>query len=284
MESINGSQKLKAFHYFLLDKEIASLPKKNISDSDEQFLKILTSIQTNNKTTFEEIYTIKSKSKPSKDSPAPFVNDDYLIFSLIIAITKFGIDKTWIKNILSIRNRNTTTITLENILNENYSSTSNLAEVVLMYLQLNNQSKMNNHMLNAAYKSITANITLLENRNDFQILCAFRAFDLIIEQKEASEGNEIALLKTFNQNFTKRIKLLSWLLQASIFFGLIYGLFKLPIYSPKSIAFIEKYNFVFTLLGVSGFTFLGNQIPFIKNKSQELLMTLFGYPKELIKK
>ena len=37
------------------------------------------------------------------------------------------------------------------------------------------------------------------------------------------------------------------------------------------------------ILGVLGFTFLGNQIPFIKNKSQELLMRLFGYPKELLR-
>lgn len=283
MERINGSPKLMAFHHFLLDKDISSLSNGNDSDSDEQFFKVLFSIQTNNKTVFEEFYAKKSKSNPSKDSPAPFVNDDYLIFSLIIAITKFKIDKTWIKNILSIRNRNVTTITLENILNENYSSTSNQAEVILMYLQLSNQSKINNDLLNAAFKSITANITLLENRNDFQILCAFRAYDLIIELKEASEGNEITLLKKFNQSFKTRIKILSWISQAGVFFGLIYCLFKLPIYSPETIQFIGKYNFIFAIIGVSGFTLIGNQIPFIKSKSQELLMRLFGYPKELIK-
>lgn len=284
IERINESLKLKAFNHFLLGKEIDSLSNNNVSETDEQFFKLLSAITSENKTTFEEIYSKKSKSNPTKESPAPFVNDDYLIFCLIIAISKFKIDKTWIKNILSIRNRNTTTITLENILNENYSSTSNQAEVVLMYLHLCNQSKINNDLLNVTYKSITENTTLLENRNDFQILCTFKAYDLIIEQKEASEGNEITSLKSFNQNFKERIKILSWILQAAILFGLIYGLFKLPIYSPEVITFIEQYNFVFTLIGVSGFTFLGNQIPFIKNKSRELLMQLFGYPKELIKK
>ncbi len=283
MERINESPKLKMFHHFLLDKDISSL-SNNAGDLDEQFFKILSSIQTNNKTTFEEVYAKKSKSNPSKDSPAPFVNDDYLIFCLIIAITKFNIDKTWIKNIISIRNRNATTITFENILNENYSSTSNQTEVVLMFLHLNNPSKINNNLLNIAFKSITENTALLENRNDFQILCAFRAYDLIIELKEASEGNEIMSLKNFNQKFKARIKALSWISQAGILFGLIYGLFKLPIYSPETITFIEKYNFVFTIIGVFGFTLIGNQIPFIKNKSQEILMRLFGYPKELIKK
>lgn len=282
MERINESPKLKAFHNFILGKDVSTL-SNNVSDVDEQFFKILSAIQTNNKSEFEEIYVKKSKSNPSKDSPAPFVNDDYLIFCLIIAITKFDIDKTWIKNIISIRNRNVTTITLENILNENYSSTSNQSEVVLMFLHLCNQSKISNDLLNIAFKNITENTTLLENRNDFHILCAFRAYDLIIVQKEASEGNEITSLKNFNQNFKKRIKILSWILQAGVFFGLIYGLFKLPIYSPEIIAFIDKYNSVFTIIGVSGFTLIGNQIPFIKNKSQELLMRLFGYPNELIK-
>lgn len=282
IERVNKSMKLKAFHHFLLGKEVCSW-SKDISDSDEQFIKILSSIQSNNKTAFEDIYLKKSKSNPSKDSPAPFVNDDYLIFCLIIAITKFTIDKIWLKNIISIRNRNSTTITFENILNENYSSTSNQSEVVLVFLNLCMQSLINNQILNAGFKSVTENTALLENRDDFQILCAFRAYDIVIEQKEASEGNEITLLKKFNERFKSRIKVLSWISQAGIFFGLIYVLFKLPIFSPETITFIEKYNFVFTFIGVSGFTLMGNQIPFIKHKSQELLMRLFGLPKELIK-
>jgi xanthosine utilization system XapX-like protein len=282
MERVNESFKLNAFHYFLLGKEVSSLSSK-VSDLDHQFYEILFSIQTNNKTAFQEIYAKKSKSNPSKESPAPFVNDDYLIFCLIIAIDKFSIDKTWMKNIISIRNRNAITITFENILNENYLSTSNQIDVVLIFLNLCNQSKINNNLLNAAYKSITENTTLLENRNDFQILCAFRAYDLVIEQKEVCEGNEITLLKNFNQKFKTRIKILSLLLQAGFVLGLIYSLFKLPIYSPETIELINKYNFVFSIIGVIGFTLIGNQIPFIRNKTLEYLMKLFGYPKELIK-
>lgn len=283
MERINESPKLKAFHHFLLGKDVRAL-SNNVSDADEQFFKILSAIQTNNKTSFEEIYVKKSKSNPSKDSPAPFVNDDYLIFCLIIAIIKFGIDKTWIKSIISIRNRNTTTITFENILNENFSSTSNQSEVVLTFLQLCDQSKINNDLLNVALKSITENTTLLENRNDFQTLCAFRAYDLVIYQKEASEGNEITALKNFNQKFKTRIKVLSLFLQTGVSFGLIYGAVKLPFYSAETVKFLNDYDFMFNVFGIFGLTFLSNLIPFVKNKSQELLMRLFGYPKELIKK
>lgn len=282
MVRVSESLKLKAFHLFLLDKDISFVFNNNLSDSDELFFKILFAIRTNNKTAFDEIYQKKSKSKPSKDSPTPFVNDDYLIFSLIIGICKFNIEKTWINYIISVRNRNVTTITFENILNQNYLSTSNLTEVVLVFLKLYNESKISNDLLNTSLKSITENANLLENRSDFQILCAFTAYDLIIYQKEASEGNEIAALKKFNKEFIMRIKILSWIFQAGIFLALIYGLFKLPIYTPKVVSFLEKYDYIFTLLGVSGFTFLGNRIPFIKNKSHYFLMKIFGYPEELI--
>lgn len=280
-QRVNESLKLKAFHQFLLGNEV-STSFNNITDLEEQFFKILFSIQTNNKTVFQEIYIRKSKSNPSKNSPAPFVNDDYLIFCLIIAITKFGIDKTWIRHIISIRNRNIITITFENILNENYSSTSNQLEVILIFLNLCKQSSIDDNLLNAVFKSIIENTKMLENRNDFEIFCTFRAYDLIVEQKEANVGNEITLLKQFSQNFKKRIKILSWFLQGVILFSLIYGLFKLPIYSPEAIKMISDYNYVFTIIGAFGFTILGNQISFIKDQSQQLLMRLFGYPKELI--
>lgn len=284
MERINESLKLKAFHYFLMDKDIVSLYNRNISETEEQFLNLLTSIQANDKNQFKEVYTPKSKSNPKNQSSAPFVNDDYFIFSLIIGICKFNIEKTWINNILSIRIRNATTITFENILNENYASKSNQAEIILLYLQLYNPSEINNNLLNTAYKSIIDNINLFENKNDFYILCVVRAYDLIIYQKEASDGSEVTALKKFSYNFSKRIKVLAWILQLIILFALLYGLFKLPIYSVKTIVFLETYNFVFTLLGAFGITVLGNKIPVFKIKSQELLMRLFGFPKELIKK
>lgn len=284
LDRINESSKLKAFHYLLLGKEINSLANNNLSDADEQFFKILYAIQTSNKTAFEEIYAKKSKSNPTKDSPAPFVNDDYLIFCLIIAIIKFGIDQTWIKSIISIRNRNTTTITFENILNENFSSTSNQTEVVLTFLQLCKQSKINNDLLNQAFKSITENTTLLESRNDFQILCAFRAYDFVIYQKEASEGNEITSLKNFNQKFKTRIKISSWIIQVGISFGLIYIILELPKYSPEIVALIDKNGYIFNIFGALGITLFSNIFSFIRNKSKEILMLLFGYPKELIKR
>src|SRR5690606_25653693 len=97
----------------------------------------------------------------------------------------------------------------ENILKENYASTSNLPEIVLMFLKFINQSLITNDLLNFTFRKINENTILFDDKSDFRILCAIRAYDLIIERKEATEGNEITLLKKCNQNFKKRIKILS---------------------------------------------------------------------------
>jgi xanthosine utilization system XapX-like protein len=206
-----------------------------------------------------------------------------MIFTIIIGVSKFNLDKHWIKHIVSIRSRSAITITFDNLLSENYYSTSNLPEIVLMFLQNVNSGLITNELLNSTINKINENTGLFNSKSDFQILCAIHAYNSIILLKQAPEGSEIQLLKTFNSRFVKRTKLLSWVLQSGILIGLIYGLLKIPIYSPETIEIINKYNFVFTILGALGITFLGNQLTFISKKTHELTMILLGYPTKLLK-
>jgi hypothetical protein len=283
LNRISDSPKLSALNQLLFGKTISQPRDNDLSETDEIYFGIISAIQSNDKNSFEKYYNIKSKSNPSKDSSAPFVNDDYLLFSIILGVSKFNLDKSWIKNIVAIRSKNPITITFDNLLSENYYSTSNLSEIVLMFLQKINQGLITNDFLNSTFKKINENTTLLETKSDFQILCAIHAYNLIILLKEAPDGSEIKLLKSFDSRFVKRMKVLSWVLQVGILFGLIYGMLKLPIYTPETVNIFNKYSFVFTILGALGFTFFGNQLSFIKRKTHELTMRLFGYPKELIK-
>jgi hypothetical protein len=283
LNRISDSPKLSALNQLLFGKAISQPSDNDLSETDEIYFGIISAIQSNDKNSFEKYYNIKSKSNPSKDSSAPFVNDDYLLFSIILGVSKFNLDKSWIKNIVAIRSKNPITITFDNLLSENYYSTSNLSEIVLMFLQKINQGLITNDFLNSTFKKINENTTLLESKSEFQILCAIHAYNLIILLKEAPEGSEIKLLKSFDSRFVKRMKVLSWVLQVGILFGLIYSMLKLPIYSPETVNIFNNYSFVFTILGALGFTFFGNQLSFIKRKTHELTMRLFGYPKGLIK-
>lgn len=283
LDRINIIPKLSAFNEFLLGKAITKPKGIDLSEADEIYFGIISAIQSEDKLAFENYYHKRSKSNPSKESPAPFVNDDFLIFAIILGVSKFNIDKSWIKNIISIRSKNTISTTLDNLLSENYYSTSNLPEIVLIFLERFNQRLITENFLNSTFKRINDNTTLLQSKSDLQILCAIHAYNSIILLKELPEGSEVHLLKTFNSRFIKRTKQLTWILQVIIGLGLIYGLLKLPIYSPEAVVILERYNYAFTVLGTLGITFLGNQLNFIKSKAHDLTMKLFGYPTELIK-
>lgn len=284
LERIRENPKLSAFNSLLIGKAICMTGDKNINEADEIYFGIITAILANDKVEFEKYYSKKSKSNPNKEYPAPFVNDDFLIFSLILGVAKFNLDKAWIEYIISIRSNSPITTTFRNLLAENYYSTSNLPEIVFMFLHNINQNFITNNILNSTFKKINENTSLLESKSDFQILCAIHAYNSIILLKEAPEGSEIQLLKTFESRFVKRMKVLSWLIHWLIQAGIIYGLLKLPRYSPETVKLINDYGFAFTILSSLGFTFLGNQISFIKRKTYEFTMRLFGYPKEFIKK
>lgn len=284
LHRISDNPKLSAFNHFLVDKAITNPKGIETSESDEIYYGIISAIQSNDKTAFEKHYSKKSKSNPGKESPAPFVNDDFLIFSIIIGVSKFKLDKSWIKNIVSIRSKNPITTTIDNLLSENYYSTSNVHEIVLMFLQKLNPSLITNDFLNSTFIRINENTALLDSKSDFQILCAINAYNSIILLKEVPEGSEIQLLRSFNSRFLKRTKVLSWALQIGVLIGLLYVLLNLPIYSPGIVEVIDKYEFLFNILGALGLTFLGNQLEYFKKIFHEIAIRLLGYPQGLIKK
>ncbi|CAM2963535.1 hypothetical protein SAMN05444143_110110 [Flavobacterium succinicans] len=284
LSRINESHKLTAFNNLLLAKKVVIPKDQDLNESEEIYFGIINAIQISNKVDFEKYYNKKNKSKPNKDSPAPFVNDDFLMFSFIVGVVKFEMDKDWLYSIVSIKNKNAITVTFENILNENYYSTSNLPEIVFMFLQLRDHALITNEFINFTFKKVTENIELFQSRSDFRILCSLRAYDSILRLKESPDKSELDMFKKFNGRFIKRITYLSQVIHVVLFGLLIYVVLKLPTYSPEAIVFIEQYNFGFTIFGALGLSFLGNFIPIFKNKSQESIMRLLGYPNELVKK
>lgn len=283
LQSINDTAKLTAFHNFLIGTKF-QIDKYDSIEGNQLFFDLISAFQNNDKVKFLNLYDKKSKSNPNKEHPLPFVNDDFFLFVLIEGIIKFGIDKSWINKILSIRQRNDITITFENILNENFLSKSNLMTMVLVHSHLNQTPVITDELLNDSYNEITNKSELLQNKNDFEILCALQAYDLIILNKMTPERSDINLLNQFNKHFLKRIKVITWIIQVILLFVLLFFLLKIFILFPEYGALVNKYGPVFSVLGALGFTFLGNLIPSIKTKSQEFILLIFGYPKELIKR
>lgn len=254
-----------------------------LNGSQEVFFDIAKAIQDECKSDFLSQYEVKSKSRPNADSPAPFIHDDFLLFSLLVGIEKFAIETEWIQYIVSVRPRNAVTITFENIINKNFESTSNLPEVVFSFLHLSNAKEITPRLIDFTYETITSGNWSSSPHSDFQQISALHAYDLIVKLKTAPPGSDIYYWKTFDQAFAKRMEKLAWLIQFGLFAGIIYLLISLPNYSPEVVSFFEKYNYIFTLLGAFGITLLGNRIRFFKNWLTSLVMQLFGYPKGLLK-
>lgn len=278
---IKESPKLTAFYNLLFSIPIVP-PNQFSNDTEEIFYGIILSIQQDKKNDFDLNYSKKSKSNPSKDSPTPFVNDDFLIFCLVLGVLKFKYDTKWIKSIIAIRNRNPITITLENILCENYFSKSNLPELVLMFLHLTNPNLITNDFLNSAYKNINENTELFESKNDIQIICSVKSYDLIIYYKGAQDGNEIRLFKEFKSTFTKRIKILAWLIQTTLFVLILYGVMKFITINPQVKAYFDSIGSALKLLGLLGLSQIGNIVPFLRKFIYNAVLKSFGYPKEFI--
>jgi hypothetical protein len=274
---INESPILITFNNLLLGDSISMPNTTDLNEIDRIYYNTLIAFQTNNKSLFEEYYNIKRKSNPNKESPPPFVNNDFFIFSLLIGIIKFNIDKTWMQNVLSIRNRTPITITFENILNEDYISKSNLKEIILIYLYLNKNENLTNELLTDTFQHISNNTEQIFNdKNDFYTLCSLRAYDLIIKQKEYSH-----LLFLFQKKFLHRIKYLSWIVQTGIFVILLLGVVQLISIVPSINNFFNKFDPIF---GVLGFSIVGNFIAPFSKFTYRIIAQLLGYPKELLNK
>lgn len=274
---------MTAFDDLLSNKNIVSPQADTLNESDEIYFGLVNAIHNNDKTSFEQHFNKKNKSHPTKESQTPFVNDDFLIFCLIVGIKKFNLDKSWITGIISIRSRSRITITLENILNDNYYSTSNLYEIVLMHFQLYNPALITDEFISKIYRPIVENTELFANRSDFQIICALRAYDLITETKESPNRIETSWMLEFNASFLKRVKILSLILQTSFFVAILYGAMKLISVNPTIKAFFDNLKSAYIVFTVFGLSLLGNLSPNIKRIFFELLLRAFGYSNYLIK-
>ena len=275
LSHVETKPKLAAFYNLLYLGDL-SIPTNDVSETDSVYYESIASLLNQDKKRFLKAYRTISKRQVSSHTISPFVHDDFLIFSLLLGIKIFKIETQWIKSIVAIRNRNSITITLENILNDNYASTSNNHEIIISFLSIYDPSKFNNDLLKSSYKVITRNSALLENQNDILILCSLRTFDLIVEMSNPTSGGEIEFLQRFEVRFLKRLKILAVLLYNLILLAILYFLTKLVGGLPEETrGQLNQYNLI---IGIVGAGLIGsNFIHTIRKKFTKLICLLFGY-------
>jgi hypothetical protein len=284
-QRIETTPKLSALKN-MLSRQVVCFPNEDlqISDTDTIYYEITTAIQTNDKNKFVEFFNKKNKSNPNKDTPPPFVHDDFLIFSIIIGVVKFDGDRVWIKNVVSTRTKNKTTTTFENILNGNFNHSENIKSIVFMYFQLIDQSKISSDFANETFASINANTQLFQDKNDLIIICTLLSYNRIVELKTLPDSNENKLLKSFETKFTKRIKILAFVIQSIILILMFYGLYEIITIKPEIKSLFDKIGSIIKITALVGISQLGNIFPWLRNLFYKTLLSAFGYPQKLIQK
>jgi hypothetical protein len=274
LSTISSNTKLTAFNSLISDNIKAWTVPDDASETDMIFFEMVIAIDKNLVSKFLENYQKISKRIPNNNSISPYIHDDYLIFAIITGALRYNCNKEWIIKVIGLRARTNTTITFENILNGNYKSTSNNGAIVVCVLNLVNMALLTQDVLTYTYKALLNNVGVFERKNDFEILCSIRAYEIIIELKDMADVSHFNNLIGFERTFLKRLEVISvvfYNICLLITFALLYKLYTIyPILK-------DKFNDTSVLLSLLGGVSLSNFITKFRLGFKLLLFKLLGY-------
>lgn len=269
----NISQNAKLTSFYNLVNEIAlPLPQNDLKEIDQIYFGVLDSLSRDDGKKFDQFYSQLSKRKIDSQSTSPFIHDDALIFLLIIGAVKYKHPTNWLKNLLNVRTPNNVTTTFKAIIENNIFSKTNLHFVVLVFLNLTQNASASDKLLNDAYISVSNATDLFENKNDFLITLALRAYDLVILAKGA-EGEVLTCLRQFETRFIQRTKLIAKVVYNILLFLVIYGTWKLLSLSPT---IKENVNDISTIVGIFGVQLVGNFFPALTRWVERVVQRSLG--------
>jgi hypothetical protein len=277
--SIQDNPKIALFSEFLKKQRITYVIDSTAPETDRLYFGFIISLCNNEKNDFTNLYTEISRRRPSQDSP--WIMNDFLIFLLICGVVKYGIDKTWILEVINARpegnaQNKPVNQTLRNLINGNILSTDNLFEIVIVFLDIQNQEQVDDKTFNILYKQISENVSLLNSKNDFLICVSLRAYDVIVTTKDTPDGAHNKQLKDFQEEFKKRVLIVS-----NVSYGLvcILGLFfilHLNRQYPDFKNFISDVGSILAIVGVGLFITFINKL---RMAIEKFYFFIFGYSK-----
>lgn len=268
LNKIQQIPKIKLFSDLLNGKQCDD----NIANVDAAYIGFIDSLSNNNEQKFKEFYNDFSRKKPSNESL--WINDDFLIFVLILGIVRYKIDRAWIKGAINARTTQkpehlSINKTFSNILDDNFQSNDNLYEIVIVLQDFLNLAISTEH-LDDLYNRISNNINLYSSQNDFLVCLSMKAMDIIIISKGLPDNKEIANLRDFVALFQKRVKTISKVIYLLILFAIIVLML---VFWEKYAEFFNSISVVFGLLGVG----LLSLIKWVQEKIYEFLLSVLGY-------
>ena len=239
---------------------------------DTAYIDFIECFINNDSQAFQKLYIEYTRKKPSSESL--WINDDFLIFILLLGIVRYNIERNWIKEALTYRvTQKTDQLSINksfvNILNDNYQSKDNLHEIIIVFQFLLNQPLSVEHF-NPVYEKISSNHHLFESQNDFLICITLKVYDIIILSKNISNADEISMLRAFHLTFYKRALIISKVLY---FLLLSLIIILVLIYWNQYNELLNGASILFGLFGFGLLTF----ISWVQKKILSVILRLFNY-------
>lgn len=278
IKQIESNWKTKLFYDFIHEKPIDSNNINSEINSEVNFVRIIRATTKEAKTEFVNFYSEFSERKPSEESP--WLYDNFFIFTLIVGIVKYAIEKEWIEKVFDLRESRNKEIaqintTFKNLIIKNYSSKDNLFEIVFIFQELINIPISPSDEINALYNKLSSDFSLLNIRDDFLKIIRLRVVDLIVLQKELPNTVEITALKDFKNTFLKRIDFISKAIYIILVVSLVSGIY---LYQSKNQTSQDLVNSINTISGLLGFGLL-ILIKWLSKWVRFLILVMLGYNK-----
>lgn len=272
LNKIKNDKIIWIFYNFLSQNNIAIDLDNYQADTDKQYACFIKFLNENDELKFIEAYNAFSRRSP--DQQSPWVNNDFLIFILIMGTTRFSLNREWLLQVVNTRSTQVeeqlkVNLTFKNILTDNLESKENVLEVITIFKYLGGEiidSKQSNSLL----KEMSVNADLFNKNNDFLVCCSITSFNAILISKGFTNQNYVKNLETFKETFSKTSDTIGIIFQIILLFFM--AILTLHYYHTDEKLFNAIVSFA-GLIGISIFSFT----PKTKNFISRFIKKLFGY-------
>lgn len=259
IEAFKSSPEMINVIDFILNQTNAATSNHGQKSIDRPVNSLIHAILDRNNILFCQIEEYYKRRKP--DSSSPWINNNYLIFLLLIGQSIFETDNSWLKAVIGIRKKNDeeTGIILDffnSILSRSAASaTGTISPLHLVYIFHTDPIKITNSMVNESLIALNKVQDFPHFHNEFLNILYLGAFQIALLSKDIVNYNLKDKVEKLKLKCNKGISTIS---NVILFFLLIVTLLIIFLFVKNIfLTLSERWrNGIVTIIGIGGLTIL----------------------------
>lgn len=257
IKQIESDESNKALVDFLYGRSLDISSKLSLSNANNILLYALNAIQKNDRNSFIEAHGNINHRQPNPDSD--WIYNDILLFSLVLGVKKFELEKTPLLKILNTRSsqsdteKELVTQTFEDVLKNNFESIDNYQPLMLVMKYYLDVSLGDEETINNTY------LELVERefpifKAPFLNLISLKAINIILLSKNLIDWERQKAIVSFIESYEKRTRQMAtiiWLCCVIIVVILSFGFLNYYLTSsPQQADVIARFLTILSVVGI----------------------------------